>query len=58
MKDCCRAGPKDKLCRRTSDGKIFTLPRKFPKLRCIIGPVLGFTMRASCAPFKGCLRVR
>ncbi len=46
MKNCCRSGPKNK--------KVFNLPRKFAKLLCILGPIKGFTMRSSCAPYKNC----
>ena len=48
MKSCCRAGPKNK--------KIFSLPRKFPRAKCLKSPIKGFTMRASCAPYKNCKR--
>ena len=44
MKSCSKAGPKNK--------KVFTLPRKFSKLMCLLGPIKGFKMRASCAPYK------
>lgn len=52
MKSCNSAGPKNKKCIRTSDKKVFSLPRKFSKLACLLGPIKGFTMRASCAPYK------
>lgn len=51
MKSCQKAGPKDKKCVRTSNKKVFNLPRKFSKLACLRG-IKGFTMRASCAPWK------
>lgn len=55
MRDCCKANPqKNKKCKRKSDGKIFKLPRKFSKTRCTRGPVKGFTMRSSCAPYLDC----
>ena len=50
MKSCQKAGPKDKKCVRTSNKKVFNLPRKFSKLACLRG-IKGFTMRASCAPW-------
>ena len=53
MRDCCSAKKTDKKCKRKSDGKIFKLPRKFTLERCR-GPVKGFTMRSSCAPYKDC----
>lgn len=56
MKNCCKSGPGDKKCVRRSDGKVFNLPRKFTQLNCLLKKVLGFTMRASCAPYKNCRR--
>ena len=44
MKSCNKSGPKNK--------KVFSLPRKFSKLACMMGIIKGFTMRASCAPWK------
>jgi hypothetical protein len=52
MKSCRKAGPKNKKCVRVSNKKVFSLPRKFSKLACLLGPIKGFTMRASCAPWK------
>ena len=52
MKSCQKAGPKNKKCVRTSNKKVFNLPRKFSKLACLTGIIKGFTMRASCAPWK------
>lgn len=53
MRNCCKHKPTDKRCIRKSDGKVFNLPRKFSKTKCMQG-VKGFTARASCAPYKGC----
>jgi len=50
--NCCRHSTKAKSCRR-SDGKTFSLPRRFTRKRCKQG-VRGFSMRSSCAPYKGC----
>ena len=52
MKSCLSAGPQNKKCIRTSNKKVFNLPRKFSKLVCLRGVIRGFTMRASCAPWK------
>ena len=55
-KDCCKI-TNDNIetgCYRKSDNKIFSLPRKFSKKRCLNGPINGFTMRSSCAPFLEC----
>jgi len=56
MKSCCKAGPKNKVCIRFTNKKLFSLPRKFSKVKCMMGKIKGFTMRASCAPFKNCKR--
>ena len=50
---CCIVDQKKKKCKREEDGKIFKLPRKFSREKCLEG-VRGFTMRSSCAPFKNC----
>ncbi len=54
MKDCCNSSNKTKKCKRKSDKKIFLLPRKFSKKRCLTKKIKGFTMRSSCAPYKNC----
>ncbi len=54
MKECCgKTTKKSKECIR-KDGKVFQLPRRFTRARCVKGPVRGFTMRSSCAPYKFC----
>ena len=53
MKDCCLSTKLDKECIRKKDKKTFKLPRRFSKERCKKG-IKGFTMRSSCAPYKGC----
>ena len=52
MQSCNKSGPKNKKCVRTSNKKVFNLPRKFTKLACLTRIIRGFTMRASCAPWK------
>ena len=54
MKKCCSHGKKDKKCVRVSDKKTFSLPRRFTRKRCLQGPIKGFSMRSSCAPYRGC----
>ena len=49
---CCHHQLTDKQCYREKDKKIFQLPRKFSKSKC--RKIRGFTMRSSCAPYKGC----
>ena len=52
MRNCCKSEKKAKKCKR-KDGKIFQLPRRFTKKKCL-KKVRGFTMRSSCAPYKYC----
>ena len=52
VKDCCSSTIRDKQCIRKKDQKIFNLPRKFSFEDC--ENPNGFTMRSSCAPYKGC----
>lgn len=54
MTSCCLSTSKTKKCVRESDQKTFTFPRKFSKEQCLRGPIKGFTMRASCAPYLDC----
>ena len=54
MRNCCRATSKTKKCSRKSDKKTFTFPRRFSKKECLTKKIRGFTMRSSCAPFRGC----
>ena len=35
MTDCCKSGPKTKMCTRKSDKKTFTFPRRFSKKHCL-----------------------
>ena len=55
--DCCLHTDKDAECVRKDDNRIFKLPRKFSRKRCIKNPVRGFTMRSSCAPYRKCKRM-
>lgn len=54
MVSCCNHKKDDKICIRKSDNKSFKLPRKFSRVQCKTPK--GFTMRASCAPYKDCLK--
>lgn len=51
--NCCNTKKTAKRCVRR-DGKVFNLPRRFSRKRCVKGPVRGFTMKSSCAPYKHC----
>jgi len=53
MVDCCEHTAKAKKCTRKKDKKVFTLPRRFSRETCL-KKIAGFTMRSSCAPYKGC----
>ena len=53
MKNCCLSNNKSKKCMR-KDKKVFFIPRRFSKYKCIRTKTKGFTMRASCAPYKFC----
>ena len=54
--NCCKHKSTSKQCIRSSDKKVFSLPRKFERHTCITRPVKGFTMSSSCAPYKDCKR--
>ena len=53
LKSCCKTRDKDKKCIR-EDSKIFDLPRKFSKKKCLSKKIKGFSMRSSCDPYKNC----
>ena len=53
LKNCCIHSRKDKQC--IANGKVYDLPRKFSKKKCIpFKKVKGFTKRSSCTPYKNC----
>lgn len=51
--NCCNTNTRKTKCIR-KDGKIFSLPRRFTRKKCKKGPIKGFSMRSSCAPYKFC----
>lgn len=53
MVSCCSHKKQEKTCKRKSDGKVFNLPRRFSRKKCM-GKIKGFTMRSSCAPYLEC----
>ena len=55
--NCCFVGTRKKKCIR-QDGKVFGLPRRFTRKKCLTMKVRGFTMKSSCAPYKYCKRIR
>lgn len=56
-KNCCFVGTRKKKCIR-QDGKVFGLPRRFTRKKCLTMKIRGFTMKSSCAPYKYCKRIR
>jgi len=53
--NCCKSGKNTSVCMRKTDKKLFNVKtRRFSREKCIKGPVNGFTMRSSCAPWKDC----
>ena len=55
MPNCCTTSRG--VCTRSSDKKQFNVTkRKYTKKECTTKPIKGFTMRASCAPYKNCLK--
>ena len=48
--NCCNHTNKKKKCKR-NDGKLFDLPRRFTRKKCLTNKIKGFTMRSSCAPY-------
>jgi hypothetical protein len=57
-KSCCSVRKSAKVCRRKTDNKKFRLPRRFSRKTCLAKKSRGFTMRSSCAPYKGCKKTR
>jgi len=57
-KSCCSVRKSAKVCRRKTDNKKFRLPRRFSRKTCLSKKNRGFTMRSSCAPYKGCKKTR
>ena len=55
--NCCVVGTRKKKCLR-KDGKVFNLPRRFTRKKCLTMKVRGFSMKSSCAPYKYCKRLR
>tara|TARA_Y100000741_G_scaffold332701_1_gene288817 strand:- start:702 stop:1223 length:522 start_codon:yes stop_codon:yes gene_type:complete len=54
MINCCFTNNLTKKCIRKEDNKVFTFPRRFSRKKCLSSKPKGFTMRASCAPYKNC----
>ena len=56
---CCSHGKKAKKCIRKKDKKLFKLPRKFSKEKCVnAGKPRGFSMKSSCSPYKNCKKTK
>lgn len=54
MIGCCKSNSSSKKCVRKEDNKVFNLPRRFSRKKCLTSKPKGFTMKASCAPYKNC----
>ena len=54
MIGCCKCNSSSKKCVRKEDNKVFNLPRRFSRKKCLTSKPKGFTMKASCAPYKNC----
>ena len=54
MKSCCNHGKKDTKCIRKTDKKVFKLPRKTARKTCINKRQKGYSVKSSCAAYKGC----
>ena len=54
IQSCCTHSLYSRVCMRKKDNKIFTLPRRFSKEKCMKTRKKGFTMRSSCAPYRDC----
>ena len=50
---CKQSTKQNKKCVRSRDGKVFSLPRHFTKRSCHSKRRMGYTKRASCAPYLG-----
>lgn len=54
MKNCCNHTKYSKKCKR-KDGKIFTIPRRFSRHKCLLMKKnKGFSVKSACAPYKHC----
>lgn len=53
MIDCCKHSKYSKKC-IDNRGKIYNLPRRFSRHKCLNSTIRGFTMRASCTPYNNC----
>jgi hypothetical protein len=54
IKSCCTHKKNHTKCIRTSDKKVFNLPRKINREICLTRDIKGFSMKSSCAPYKNC----
>ena len=54
VKSCCTHKKNNKKCIRTSDKKVFNLPRKVDREICLSRDIKGYSMKSSCAPYKDC----
>lgn len=57
IKNCCKSKETNKKCIR-NDGKVFDLPRKFSKKKCLSKKIKGFSMKSSCSPYQNCKKLK
>ncbi len=56
IQSCCTHSLHSRVCKRKKDKKMFSLPRRFSKDKCMKTRKKGFSMRSSCAPYRDCKR--
>ena len=52
IQSCCTHSLHSRMCKRKKDKKMFSLPRRFSKDKCMKTKKKGFSMRSSCAPYR------
>jgi hypothetical protein len=57
IKSCCKTNNYTRKCIR-KDKKVFKLPRRFSKNKCLTKKISGFSMKSSCAPYKFCKKTK
>ena len=57
VKNCCQSNRSDNYCYNQWSNKIYNIEkRRFTRDKCLKGPVKGFSMIASCAPYNKCVQ--
>ena len=58
FEECCSIKTNNTIKCKRKDNKVFSLPRKYSKKRCLTKKIKGFSMRSSCAPYIYCNKMR